>query len=141
MFIERAMVSDVDWEFGLEKHRWERPVTTIQAPFFPAHMAFHAYDPHLVITNETDTVRYVVNDMFFSRVGVEICCIRSVYDWRQRRRMAMFCNGNPRGTSITSLHLINQDVGGIILTGSGEISSNASPLDASTECFLQRTVL
>lgn len=56
---------DIDWEFGLEKHRWERPVTTIQAPFFPAHMAFHAYDPHLVITNETDTVRYVYGFISF----------------------------------------------------------------------------
>lgn len=33
--------------------------------------------------------------------------------------MTQFFNGNPRGTSITSLHLINQDVGGIILTGAG----------------------
>lgn len=40
-----------------EASRWERHVTTIQAPFFPAHLAFHAFDPHLVITNEVDTVR------------------------------------------------------------------------------------
>ncbi len=60
----RGIVIYIDREFNVEKHRWERPVTTIQAPFFPAHMAFHAYDPHLVITNETDTVRYVTDDIF-----------------------------------------------------------------------------
>ena len=38
--------------------------------------------------------------------------------------MAQFFNGNPRGTSITSLHLINQDVGGIILTGAGAYVSH-----------------
>ncbi len=44
---------------------------------------------------------------------------RSVWDWIKRKRLNRFFNGNPRGTSITSLHLINQDVGGIILTGAG----------------------
>jgi regulator-associated protein of mTOR len=43
----------------------------------------------------------------------------SVWDWSQRKRLNYFCNGNPRGTSITSIHIINQDVGGIIVTGSG----------------------
>jgi len=43
-----------------------------------------------------------------------------VWDWSQRKRLNHFCNGNPKGTSITSLHVINQDVGGIILTGSGK---------------------
>ena len=34
--------------------------------------------------------------------------------------MNYFCNGNYKGTSITALDIINQDVGGIILTGSGK---------------------
>ena len=50
-------------------------------------------------------------------------CFDSVWDWIKRKRLNRFFNGNPRGTSITSLHLINQDVGGIILTGAGERSS------------------
>ncbi|KAJ8586262.1 hypothetical protein M405DRAFT_935516 [Rhizopogon salebrosus TDB-379] len=36
---------------------------------------------------------------------------------RLRKRLNYFCNRNPKGTSITSLHIINQDVGGIIMTG------------------------
>lgn len=34
--------------------------------------------------------------------------------------MSQWCNGNPRGTSVTSIHIINQDVGGIIVVGSSE---------------------
>ncbi len=42
-----------------------------------------------------------------------------MWDWIKRKRLNRFFNGNPRGTSITSLHIINQDVGGIILTAAG----------------------
>jgi len=45
----------------------------------------------------------------------------SVYDWHRRKRLNYFCNGNYKGTSITALELINQDVGGIIMTGSGNL--------------------
>ena len=38
--------------------RWDRPVSTIPTAGFPAQMAFHAYDPHLVVTNEHDSIRY-----------------------------------------------------------------------------------
>ncbi|KAF9235142.1 raptor N-terminal caspase like domain-containing protein [Melanogaster broomeanus] len=66
----------------------------------PLCMVLHAYDPHLVIANDTDMI--------------------SVWDWSQRKRLNYFYNGNPKGTSITSLHIINQDVGGIIMTGSAD---------------------
>ncbi|KAJ3557772.1 hypothetical protein NM688_g1286 [Phlebia brevispora] len=77
-----------------------KPVVTLQTGAFPAQLAFHTYDPHLAVANEGDGI--------------------SVYDWLQRRRISHFFNGNPRGTSITSLHFINQDVGGIILTAAAD---------------------
>ncbi|KAH7886310.1 hypothetical protein F5I97DRAFT_1879356 [Phlebopus sp. FC_14] len=83
-----------------ESSRWDRPVANLQVNGIPLCMAMHAYDPHLVIINETDMI--------------------SVWDWSQRRRLNYFCNGNVKGTSITSLHIINQDVGGIIMTGSAD---------------------
>ena len=46
---------------------------------------------------------------------------KSVYDWHHRKRLNYFCNGNYKGTSITALEIINQDVGGIIMTGSGNL--------------------
>lgn len=42
-----------------------------------------------------------------------------VYDWLHRKKVSQFFNGNPQGSSITSLHFINEEVGGIILTGAG----------------------
>ncbi|KAH0591317.1 hypothetical protein H2248_001400 [Termitomyces sp. 'cryptogamus'] len=83
-----------------EEREWKRPVATVQATGHPLTMAFHSYDQHLVVANETDMI--------------------SVWDWSQRKRLNYFCNGNPRGTSITSLHIINEDVGGIIVTASAE---------------------
>ncbi|KAI0814821.1 hypothetical protein BC629DRAFT_1467282 [Irpex lacteus] len=80
--------------------RWDRPVATLQFSAFPAQMAFHSFDSHLAVTNESDSI--------------------SVYDWLHRKRLCQFFNGNPRGTSITSLHFINQDVGGLILTGAAD---------------------
>ncbi len=43
-----------------------------------------------------------------------------MYDWSTRKRLSQWYNGNPKGTSITSIHIINQHVGGIIITGSSE---------------------
>ncbi|KAH9948210.1 hypothetical protein B0H21DRAFT_890681 [Amylocystis lapponica] len=83
-----------------ESCRWDRPVATLQVSGLPVSMAFHAFDPHLVITNESDMI--------------------TIWDWMQRKRLNRFFNGNPRGTSITSLHIINQEVGGIILTGAAD---------------------
>ncbi|EPQ60061.1 WD40 repeat-like protein [Gloeophyllum trabeum ATCC 11539] len=83
-----------------ETRRWTKHITTLQVGPYPLTTAFHMYDPHLVVASDTDTI--------------------SVWDWQQRRRLALFYNGNPKGTSITSLHFINQDVGGIILATSAD---------------------
>ncbi|EDR15987.1 uncharacterized protein LACBIDRAFT_242724, partial [Laccaria bicolor S238N-H82] len=83
-----------------EKGRWDKTVATFQVQGYPLTMAFHSYDQHLVIANESDMI--------------------SVWDWLAKKRLNYFCNGNPRGTSITSLDIINQDVGGLILTGSAD---------------------
>ncbi|KAG1848524.1 hypothetical protein DFJ58DRAFT_796171 [Suillus subalutaceus] len=73
-----------------ESSKWDRPVANLHVNSHPLCMAMHAYDPHLVIANDNDMI--------------------SVWDWTQRKRLNYFCNGNPKGTSITSLHVINQDI-------------------------------
>lgn len=90
---------------------------TIQINGLPLSLAFHAFDPHLVIANESDMVTYVLTR--FVHITCPTHVHYSVWDWIKRRPLNRFFNGNPRGTSITSLHIINQDVGGIILTGAG----------------------
>ncbi|EAU92443.2 mip1 [Coprinopsis cinerea okayama7 len=83
-----------------ETCRWDRPVAHFQIAGHPLTMVFHSYDQHLFVANEHDMI--------------------GVWDWSQRKRLKYFCNGNPRGTTITSLEVINQDVGGIILTGASD---------------------
>ncbi|KZP15647.1 hypothetical protein FIBSPDRAFT_895647 [Athelia psychrophila] len=83
-----------------EDSRWDKYVSKLQVPGYPLQLAFHSYDSHLVVANDTDMI--------------------SVWDWEHKKRLNYFCNGNPRGTSITSLHIINQDVGGIIMTGAAD---------------------
>ncbi|KAJ6541734.1 hypothetical protein B0H19DRAFT_1174442 [Mycena capillaripes] len=83
-----------------ETRGWDRSVATLQVSGHPLTMAFHSYDKHLFIANESNVV--------------------SVWDWSQRRRLTSFHNGNLAGTSVTSLQVINQDVGGIVLTGSSD---------------------
>lgn len=55
----------------------------------------------------------------------------SVWDWHKRKRLACFDNGNPEGTCITSLHFINEEFLGHILTASADgmvrIFSNYDP--------------
>ncbi|KZT01152.1 WD40 repeat-like protein [Laetiporus sulphureus 93-53] len=80
--------------------RWDRQVSHIRVHGLPVTMAFHSFDPHLAVANESDEV--------------------TVYDWIRRKPMTHFFNGNPRGTCITSLHFINEDVGGIILTAAAD---------------------
>ncbi|KAK7466385.1 Target of rapamycin complex 1 subunit kog1 [Stygiomarasmius scandens] len=79
---------------------WDRPVATLHGIANPLTLTFHSYDQHLVVTNESDVV--------------------TVWDWTHRKRLRSFSNGNPRGTSITAVEIINQDVGGIITIGSAD---------------------
>jgi regulator-associated protein of mTOR len=83
-------------------------------------MAFHSFDRQLVVANESNIIRYACGFLNIpARLRLEII-INSVYDWSTRKRLSQWCNGNPRGTSITSTIFINEDVGGIIVVGSAE---------------------
>lgn len=42
----------------LVKRPWSKPVKTVQTTGCPLSMVFHAYDPHLVVANEHDLIRY-----------------------------------------------------------------------------------
>lgn len=46
-------------ECSTEDRRWDRPVATLQVPGHALTMAFHSYDQHLVVANETDMIRLV----------------------------------------------------------------------------------
>ncbi|KAJ7163422.1 hypothetical protein C8R43DRAFT_879598, partial [Mycena crocata] len=76
------------------------PVATVQIPGPLLAMTFHAFDANLFMVDESNAI--------------------SVWDWSRQQLLSSFHNGNPLGTSVTSLQVINQNVGGIILTGSSD---------------------
>lgn len=45
--------------------RWDRTVATFVGPAFPLNMAFHSYDQHLVVSNDTDIISLVLFSKFF----------------------------------------------------------------------------
>jgi len=99
-----------------ENRRWDKPVSTFMATGYPLTMRFHTFDPHLLIANETDMIGCVVSSLNTDIFLTNSC--NSVWDWTKRKRLNYFCNGNTKGTTITSMEIINQDVGGIIVVGS-----------------------
>ncbi|KAG6849018.1 hypothetical protein H0H93_011963, partial [Arthromyces matolae] len=97
---EQVQQETLQHSLPAEDREWDRPVASVQVHGHPLTMVFHSFDPHLVVANETDMI--------------------SVWDWSRKKRLNHFCNGNPKGTSVTSLHIINEEVGGIIVTASAE---------------------
>jgi len=104
-----------------ENSRWDKYVSKLQVPGYPLSMAFHAFDNHLVVANETDMIGYAIPPLH-NYADTYGRCI-SVWDWSKKKRLNYFCNGNPKNLSITALEIINQDVGGIIMTASGTYPS------------------
>ena len=77
------------------------------------NMTFHPLDPYLPMAHEVDNITYVVL-LIASRICGH-CGRHSVFDWSKRTQLTTLHNGNPKGTTITSVQFINQDVGGLIL--------------------------
>lgn len=44
---------------GSELCSWDRTVATLQTSGHPLSLAFHSYDPHLIVANESDAIRCV----------------------------------------------------------------------------------
>ncbi|CAK5280818.1 unnamed protein product [Mycena citricolor] len=85
-----------------ETSKWNKVVRSLPVSGHPTTIKFHSYDKHLFVADSTDVV--------------------SIWDWSQKDRshICSFSNGDPAGVRITALDIINQDMGGIILTGSSD---------------------
>jgi len=40
-----------------ESCKWDLPVATVSASGYPLTMAFHSFDQHLIVANESDMIR------------------------------------------------------------------------------------
>ncbi|KAK5129084.1 Target of rapamycin complex 1 subunit kog1 [Cryomyces antarcticus] len=66
----------------------------------PMKMVFHQFEEHLVATDDRDS----------------IC----VWDWRRKTLLSRFSAGNPPGSRLTELRLINEDEHALLMTGSSD---------------------
>ncbi|KIO31941.1 hypothetical protein M407DRAFT_4824 [Tulasnella calospora MUT 4182] len=87
---------------GLTANRcpWDKSLMTIQNSHPVRLLKFHQFETHLITVNNDRLV--------------------SVWDWAKKKRLACFDNGNPEGTSVTSLHFVNEETQALILTASAD---------------------
>ncbi|KAG9012700.1 hypothetical protein FRB90_006515 [Tulasnella sp. 427] len=79
---------------------WDKPLMIIQNSHPVRMLKFHQFETHLMTVN---------NDR-----------IVSVWDWAKKKRLACFDNGNPDGTSVTTLHFVNEETQALLVTGSAD---------------------
>lgn len=80
--------------------KWDRLVSSIDLTKPVSKICFHGFDSLMFTSDDNNSI--------------------SVIDWSRRKRLQTFNNGNPVGTNITALSCINQDVGGMLMTGSSD---------------------
>ncbi|KAF2203138.1 hypothetical protein GQ43DRAFT_282389 [Delitschia confertaspora ATCC 74209] len=80
--------------------RWDKAKGYFDNGSQPTKMCFHQFEDHLVVTDDRDIV--------------------NVWDWQQGRNLNRFSNGNPAGSKITEVRLINEDDQALLMTGSSD---------------------
>ncbi|WVW84544.1 hypothetical protein I302_106578 [Kwoniella bestiolae CBS 10118] len=81
-------------------HVWNVEAGTLHNDSWPLQLAFHSYDPVMAVTDDADNV-----------------CI---WDWQSKRRLNKFSNQNIPGSSVSSVHFINEMASSLMLTASTE---------------------
>jgi regulator-associated protein of mTOR len=87
-------------------NRWDGDAGTLQNDAWPLQLAFHAHDPVLAVTDDED----------------KIC----VWDWNSRVKINKFSNQNIAGSSISSVHFINETASSLMLTASSKLYNTCS---------------
>lgn len=66
----------------------------------PTRLLFHQFEPHLVSADDKDGI--------------------TIWDWEEGKRLNAFSDGNPPGSKITELKLLNEDDKALLMAGSSE---------------------
>ncbi|KAI9689012.1 MAG: hypothetical protein M1822_000749 [Bathelium mastoideum] len=80
--------------------RWNNSCGFFSNGTQPTKMYFHQFEDHLIVTDDRDSV--------------------CVWDWQNERRLNRFSNGNPTGSKITDVRLINEDDQALLMSGSSD---------------------
>ncbi|KAF1810164.1 WD repeat-containing protein-like protein mip1 [Eremomyces bilateralis CBS 781.70] len=81
-------------------NRWDRPKGFWNNATQPIKMCFHQFEDQLIVAD--------------AKSGI------SVWDWKKSVVLSRFNNGNPLGSKITELRLINEDDHALLMTGSSD---------------------
>ncbi|TIA71133.1 hypothetical protein E3P91_02737 [Wallemia ichthyophaga] len=82
------------------RSEWRENIINIQEHYFPVKLNFHQFEPQLITADPHDAI--------------------SIWDWKEGVRLNRFSNGNPWGSNITTVKLINEDDQALLLTASAE---------------------
>ncbi|TIC71829.1 hypothetical protein E3Q00_04400 [Wallemia mellicola] len=82
------------------RSEWRENIINIQEHYFPVKLNFHQFEPQLITADPHDAI--------------------SIWDWKEGVRLNRFGNGNPWGSNITTVKLINEDDQALLLTASAE---------------------
>ncbi|KAJ9100485.1 hypothetical protein QFC21_003524 [Naganishia friedmannii] len=77
---------------------WTKSVGILHNDSWPSILEFHAFEPHLAVADEADNI-----------------CI---WDWQNKQRLSRFSVGGTKGSSVSSMHFVNETAASLLLTAS-----------------------
>lgn len=99
------------------EHAWDTDAGSLHNDAWPLQLAFHSFDPVLAVTDDADNIWSVL----VSR-SPDLADRHSIWDWKTRRKINKFSNQNVAGSSISSIHFVNEMANSLMLTASSESS-------------------
>ena len=97
--------------------KWEKVTAFLNNQSQPMRMSFHQFEDHLAVTDDRDTVWYVL-PRAPSRDPTDP--EGSIWDFQRSVRLSRFSNGNPRGSKINDARFINEDDQALLMVGSSD---------------------
>lgn len=78
--------------------KWTRDCGKLNNEAWPCIVEFHSFEPQLAVSDDADNI-----------------CI---WDWKEKQRLSKFSLGNARGSSVSSMHHVNETAASLLLTAS-----------------------
>ncbi|KAF1983882.1 WD repeat-containing protein-like protein mip1 [Aulographum hederae CBS 113979] len=81
-------------------NKWDKAKAFFNAGMQPMKLCFHQFEEQIVVTDDTHNI--------------------GIFDWKHKVPINRFSNGNPTGSKITEVRLINEDDQALLMTGSSD---------------------
>lgn len=95
------IISTTQEQKGIAAHNsWSDHCGILDNISQPTRLLFHQFEPHLISADDKDGI--------------------TIWDWEAGKSLHTFSDGNPKGSKITELKLINEDDKALLMAGSSE---------------------